>query len=80
MMEFIDELGQQEKDRKRDSIHFQGVKFNLDAAVHDTAFCPNMPDSMKLLVAFLRELDEENQSNRILKGGLIAYADDQFIN
>ena len=79
MMQFIDGLGSSQETESKNTVTFQGVKFNLGVRVTDEAFCANAAFSMKRLVEFLTEVENLSQkSDKEL--GLVVYADDQFIN
>ena len=39
-----------------------------------------MPHSMERLVQYLREVDKLKKTRDLIRGGLVIYADDQFIN
>ena len=79
-MLFIHELGASRDIENDGSIMLQGVKFNLDVSVNEEAFCLKMPHSMERLVGFLKEVEQLNQTKDLIRGGLVLYADDQFIN
>ena len=71
IMLFIHELSEPHENENRNTITFQGVKFNSEVPVHTEAFCLNLPRSMKRLVGFLRSVDMQNRTKGLIRGGWI---------
>ena len=56
IMVFSHELGESREKESDDIVIFQGVKFNLDMSVNDSAFNLKMPHSMGRLISYLKEV------------------------
>ena len=50
--------------------------FNLNYSAKELRFCPNLPDNLKQLVAFLGQVEDLNRTRETAKEALIIYVDD----
>ena len=51
----------------------------MNYSAKELRFCPNLPDNLKQLVAFLGHVEDLNRTREVAKDALIIYVDDSAI-